>query len=212
MDELGYIVNKYGLDTSQRNPIEIPDTGRTTLAALFSELKYKVGAEIGVERGIYSEVMCKANPGVKLFCVDAWQTYSGYRDHTDINKLGLIYEEAIKRLARYNVEYIKRSSMDALVLIEDGSLDFVYIDANHEWPYVTQDIYYWSKKVRPGGIVSGHDFYESTRTDSKCQVKHAVIGYTNAFRVRPWFVLGLKAKIPGLIRDKSRSWFWVKPE
>jgi hypothetical protein len=68
----------------------------------------------------------------------------------------------------------------------------------------------WSKKVRSGGIVSGHDFYQSTRKDSRCHVMPAVIGYTWAYRIQPWFILGTKAKTPGLVRDTLRSWFWVR--
>jgi hypothetical protein len=38
--------------------------------------------------------------------------------------------------------------MDALNDFEDDSLDFVYIDGNHEFPYVAEDLFHWSKKVR----------------------------------------------------------------
>jgi len=210
MDTLDYILNKYNLDTSRGNPIEIPDTGRTTLASIFHEVGYKVGAEIGVAEGRYSEVICKANPGVKLYCVDAWQVYDGYRDYTDPAKLSPMFNTTRERLKGFDVTYLPMFSMDACKQFENNSLDFVYIDANHEWPYVTQDIYYWNKKVRPGGIISGHDYYRSTRLDSKCHVKSVVNCYTYTFRVAPWFILGTDAKTPGLLRDASRSWFWVK--
>lgn len=207
---LNHICWKYPINLSQHMPIEIPNTGRVTLASLFAELGYTVGAEIGVAEGRYSEVIFKANPGVKLYCIDAWKVYSGYRDYTDQSKLGPMFNTTKERLKGYDVTYIPLFSMDALTHFEDNSLDFVYIDANHEWPYVTQDIYYWSKKIRPGGIIAGHDYYRSTRKDSKCHVKHAVQGYAAAFLIKPWFILGRDAKIPGEIRDNSRSWFWVK--
>jgi len=210
MDELTHILNKYSLDPNQRMPIEIPNVGRVQLAELFAELGYKRGAEIGTEAGTYAEVLCKANPGVRLYCVDVWHTYPGYRDYDGKEaKLTGSFAIAQERLKPYNVDFIKRYSMDACTLFESSSLDFVYIDANHEWPYVTQDIYYWARKVRPGGIVAGHDYYRSNRKDSKCHVKSVVQAYTWAFRVSPWFIMGIDAKIPGTIRDTSRSWFWV---
>jgi hypothetical protein len=39
-----------------------------------------------------------------------------------------------------------------------GELDFVYIDANHEYEHVLEDVRAWAPKVRAGGIVSGHDY------------------------------------------------------
>lgn len=119
-------------------------------------------------------------------------------------------QEAQERLIPYGVTFVEKFSMDALSDFPDESLDFVYIDANHEWPFVTQDIYYWSRKVRVGGIVAGHDFYRSNRRDSKCHVKGAVQGYTFAFRIAPWFLLGRNERIPDEVRETSRSWFWVK--
>jgi hypothetical protein len=81
---------------------------------------------------------------------------------------------------------------------------------------VIDDIYWWSMKVKKGGIVSGHDFYKSARTrQTKCHVWYAVICYTEAKRIRPWFLAGLKgepvdAPPPAINRDRERSWFWVK--
>ena len=210
METLAYILNKYQLVPWKRMPIEIPDVGRATLAALFNELGYKEGAEIGTESGRYAEILCKANPGVKLYCIDAYEDYDGYRDYAGRGEyLASTQWKAMDRLQGHDAHFIIERSMDALAYFDDASLDFVYIDANHEWPYVTQDIYYWHRKVRPGGIVAGHDYYRSTRKDSKCHVKHAVQGYAAAMLIKPWFILGRDAKIPGEIRDTSRSWFWV---
>ena len=49
-------------------PAEIPDCGRDDLPQFFVEMGYKVGAEIGVQEGIYAEEICKA--GLKLYAVD----------------------------------------------------------------------------------------------------------------------------------------------
>ena len=51
--------------------------------------------------------------------------------------------------------------MDAVVDVADESLDFVFIDADHKYVSVCEDIREWSKKVRIGGIVSGHDYYKT---------------------------------------------------
>ena len=104
--------------------------------------------------------------------------------------------------------------MDAVNRFEDNSLDFVYIDANHTEPFVTQDITEWSKKVRPGGVVSGHDYYSGSKDNRGTRffdVIKATHKYTKDNNIKPWFVLGLGERLPGLVKDRSRSWFWVKP-
>lgn len=207
---LDFILHHYHLDPTARTPIEIPDTGRDDLAHLFRKLGFTSGAEIGVEQGVYAEVLCRANPGVMLSCVDAWRAYSGYRDHVSQDKLDGFYQATQARLAPYAVEFVRAFSADAVKEFNDKSLDFVYLDANHELPFVMFDLIEWSKKVRPGGIVAGHDYYQSTRQDTKNHVVYAVDAYVRSYRIKPWFLLGTKAKVDGEVREKSRSFFWVK--
>lgn len=210
MDTLAWIIDKYKLDISQTSPIEIPNVGRDDLAVWFRELGFQTGVEVGTERGVYAEILCKANSTAQLYCVDLWECYTGYRDRKSNKEFVEIYQTAKERLSKYKVEMIREYSMDAVKHFPEDSLDFVYIDANHEYPWVTEDIVHWSKRVRPGGIVAGHDYYRSILKDSKCHVLAAVNGYTYAYRINPWFVLGTQARIPGQARDKSRSWMWVK--
>ena len=208
-DTLAYILNKYGLTIPRRMPIQIPDMGRIELAGLFRELGFKVGVEVGVETGAYSEVLCKANPEAKLYSVDIWQTYKGYRDHLNQEYLDDLYQIARDRLAGYQCELIRKYSMDAVKDFPEESLDFVYIDANHELPYVIDDLVEWSRRVRSGGIVAGHDYKESKELDSRLHVVYAVNAYVSAYRIWPWFLLGTKAQIEGQVRDSPRSWMWV---
>lgn len=234
MNTLDYIIKKYnidpvrsktssmsaetsfrtsnGVDPNEKLPIEIPNVGKKDLANWLHELDFKVGVELGVAEGKYSRRLCKANPQMKIYGIDAYQVYGNYIDYS-AQTLDSLYEHVKKEFAQYpNYELIKEFSMDAVKKFEDNSLDFVYIDANHEDPYVTEDIVEWSKKVKPGGIVSGHDYTQGRAKDKvRYDVIEAVHKYTKDNNIRPWFVLGLSAKIPGIIRDASRSWFWVKP-
>ena len=57
-----------------------------------------------------------------------------------------------------NVKFINDYSSKASEKIEDGSLDLVFIDANHEYDCIKEDIALWTPKVRKGGIISGHDY------------------------------------------------------
>jgi predicted O-methyltransferase YrrM len=49
-------------------------------------------------------------------------------------------------------------SLSAALLMPDASLDFVFIDADHSYHGCSIDIEAWRHKVKPGGILSGHDY------------------------------------------------------
>lgn len=140
---------------------------RITLAKYFGGLGFRFGAEIGVFTGYYSEVLCQAMPGLRLLCIDPW-AWGKYQRHE---------EEALARLAPYDTVIMKTTSEAAAKEVEDSSLDFVYIDAAHDYEHVKQDIELWTPKVRIGGIVSGDDFYEFP--SGKGGVQRAVCEYTS---------------------------------
>lgn len=201
-------------EIKEPNIIEIPNTNRETFAKLLAELNLNVGVEIGVECGIYSETLCKANPNIDLYSVDAWTAYKGYRDHVSQDKLDGFLEITKKRLAPYRATVIKGFSMDVVKQFKDESLDFVYIDGNHEYRATVDDIAEWQKKVRVGGIVSGHDYILRKDNGYLMHVPMAVNGYCESYNIAPLFILGKKTdpKPPEGIRDTARSWFYVKPD
>lgn len=55
---------------------------------------------------------------------------------------------------------IAKPSVEAAQEFEDGSIDFVFIDGDHTYPSVANDLNAWVRKVRPGGIIAGHDYDE----------------------------------------------------
>lgn len=59
---------------------------------------------------------------------------------------------------------VKMKSADALNMFENESIDFIYIDGNHQYNFVKQDIENYFSKIKPGGIIAGHDYdiYQST--------------------------------------------------
>ena len=212
MTTLEYILNKYGIVLDgKKMPVDIPNTDRShSLTGLWKELGFKVGAEIGVEQGIFSKQILEGNPVVKLFCVDAWQAYHGYREHVNQEKLNSFYEITKQRTSGHDCILVRKFSVDAARDFKDGSLDFVYIDANHEFSQVVADLSAWVPKVRIGGIISGHDFLRRKPSGYQVHVVEAVYGYTSAYRVSPWFLLGAKEFKDGELRDRPRSYMWVR--
>ena len=96
--------------------------------------------------------------------------------------------------------------MEAVKDFENEGLDFVYIDGNHDFMHATEDVWEWSKKVRKGGVISGHDYRNDDRHKFYVDVKHVLDGYTKAAKISKWYILGGEREI-----DRDRSWFWIKP-
>jgi len=185
-------------------PFEIPDSSRDDLPQFFVDNGYKIGAEIGVYKGEYMEQLCKV--GLKVFGIDPWLVYNDYRKHPAELPYNELENLTRERLKPYNCVIIKKTSMDALEDIPDGSLDFVYIDSNHSLPYITQDIFGWYKKVKNGGVISGHDYFIDKHNPywiRACHVKYAVDVCAKIFEIDNSYVVG-KGK------DKCPSWMWIK--
>lgn len=211
MNTMQTVVKKYNLGVSGSEfKIEIPNTDRVDLAKLFFELGFKRGVEVGVERAMYSKVLCENNPQLKLYGVDPWEAYQGYREHVSQEKLDGFLEDVKDRMKNFNYEVVRQYSVDASRRFQDESLDFVYIDGNHEFSHVVADICAWYPKVRSGGIVSGHDFIRRRDPLLNMHVIEALEGFMKAYQLKPYFVMGRKDKLPGEKRDNTRSWFFVK--
>ena len=56
------------------------------------------------------------------------------------------------------------TSLEAADLFENNSLDFVYFDTNHSFSYLTQELKKWYPKLKPGGILAGHDYNGPVRS------------------------------------------------
>jgi len=203
------------LPADRNGRVEIPNTKRRQLAEFFRDQGYKVGVEIGVYKGQFTRYLLKE--GAEVYAVDPWREYADYGDpkvHFQARQ-DEIYESARNRLSGYpNCHLVRKTSMEAVKDFKDESIDFVYIDGHHGFKYVTEDIYEWSKKVRVGGVISGHDYgvRVKPRNPYTLQVKFVIDAYTKAFQIKKWYVLGSKEGKEGEFRDQWRSWMWIKEQ
>jgi predicted O-methyltransferase YrrM len=150
--------------------------------------------------------MFQSIPNLLLFCIDIWQPYKGNAWAGSLERNNNHFKTTTERLSKYNAIIMKQMSIDAVKKFKDNSLDFVYIDANHSFDYVMQDLIEWSKKVRVGGIVSGDDYYNFR----KAGVIEAVNAYTSAHKIK----FNLTDPYPNKITDRGSqeqpSYWWVK--
>lgn len=180
--------------------IDISDTTRFSLINIFKDLNFIKGAEIGTDKGLYAEMLLKSIPNLKLYCIDPWKAYEDYKDLTRQNIFDINFRITQKRLEKYNADIIRKTSMEAAGDFGDNSIDFVYIDGNHEYEYVLEDIKKWTKKVKPGGIVSGDDYDWYHKRKLRSDVKDAVTLYVGN-NLKQLFVL---------TKDRAKTWFFIK--
>lgn len=117
--------------------------------------------EIGTHRADFAAAFLQQWKGGTLFCVDPW--VSGYNGGDYVSKGNRLedYQETVRKLLPFSgrANILKCSSMEAVEsgIFKDQSLDFVYIDGNHDPAYFKDDLTKWWWKVRRGGIIAGHD-------------------------------------------------------
>ena len=103
----------------------------------------KTGAELGLWDGAFTEPLLKRHPNLTMYAVDV-EIRPKFRQ--------------VARQYPDRVIVLNRRTVDAAEYVPDGSLDFVFIDADHSYEAVAADIDAWRSKVKPGGILSGHDY------------------------------------------------------
>ena len=203
MDREKFLIDKFKVDISKKAPYFIKLSRWKQIPYLFAEMGLKVGAEIGTEGGKYADCLLRKMPDLFLSCIDCWDSYPGYREKMVDQQAGY-YHKAVERLSKHadRVNLIKGYSMDVVTTFADESLDFVYIDGNHNFQNATNDIAEWSKKVRKGGLVMGHDYTHNNVGYERTDVDYVVDAWTQAHDIKTWFVTEEG--------DRCPTWLWVR--
>jgi predicted O-methyltransferase YrrM len=128
-------------------------------------LKFPSGSkfiEIGSWKGKSSAFMAveiaNSNKNIEFYCVDTWNGSFEHKDSKEIDSLYDIFINNMKPLENY-YKPMRKNSLEAASQFEDESLDFVFIDASHEYEDVKKDIQTWLPKVKKNGVLAGHDYY-----------------------------------------------------
>lgn len=139
------------------------------LSRLLRHRPHAIGAEIGVQAGRTTRHLLRSLPGLRtLYCVDPWQLYPDYeldRVHpADEWPSQRMLDQDRARFMAVETEFpgrivvVSMTSERAAAVVPDDALDFAFIDANHLYDYIRRDLQIWSAKVKPGGVVAGHDY------------------------------------------------------
>ena len=118
------------------------------------------GAELGVFKGDTYLYLLRNCPELTLIGVDLWAAQPQTPGQED--KLGRDFDgflANIRRLTAGNSRaiLIQDWTVNAASQIEDGTLDFIFVDADHSYESVKADLLAWMPKVKEGGWIIGHD-------------------------------------------------------
>lgn len=162
------------------------------------------GVEIGVWHGSFSELILNQSSLSVLYCVDPWQTFSReeYDDGANASQQEQDerYQFTVNRLSKFKDRsvIIRKTSKEAVAEFHDGELDFIWIDGNHGYEYVKEDLNLWWPKMRVGALFSGDDYLFTP--EGKTPVKDAVDEFMREINQK--FYLTTQEKFP--------RWYCIK--
>jgi hypothetical protein len=148
----------------------------------FPERPHLVGAELGVAIGNMSIWLLQYKPSIHMTFVDVRRT-PGWLDN-------------VKSFSEDSYDFYEMPTYEASTMVPDNHFDFVFIDADHSYNAVKQDITDWLPKVKPGGWLCGHDY-----------AKERIQGDRTPFPVKK----AVQELLPDHELDVNDTWFYRKP-
>lgn len=186
------------IDSSDFYNFESKDINGQSLVHLIG--LYLPKNSIGVELGLWcAQTSCliaqKCSNVAKIYGVDFYVPAMNTIENIFIGKKEIEYA---KSLAIHNIEFsgvsekieiIEDFSLNAVNNFNDNSLDFVFWDCPTTYDAVVLDLDAWYKKLKDGGIMSGHDWH---------LIKDIVISFKNT----------VVSKSEIIVNDNV--WAWIK--
>lgn len=136
-----------------------PELYKQAVRQFDSGLFVEVGSWKGRSAAFLGVEIINSGKPIKLYCVDTWK---GSVEHKEMPCIlnDSLYNEFIENTKSLESVIIplKMASLAAAMHFEDNSIDFVFLDASHEYEDIKADIAAWYPKVKSGGIFAGHDY------------------------------------------------------
>lgn len=150
---------------------------RSELGDILQREGKRIGAEVGVQKGFFAnEILSKWTSCEKYILIDPWEHQPHYKDFANKKQAtqNAFLNHTQNLLQKFSdrgteLEYIRNYSTNAHNQIADNSLDWVYIDARHDFQAMTEDLNLFWPKLKVGGIYSGHDFCDADEEPSPAQ-------------------------------------------
>ena len=135
---------------------------RIELINLFEKNRvFNRGLEIGSYKGEYAKEILKKWKG-RLYLLDLWKSVDddSYIDETNCKNYNSIMNACCENIKTFEDRcfMFRADSNDLCDLFPSEYFDFIYIDANHKYDTVLNDMNKWFPKLRKGGVFAGHDY------------------------------------------------------
>jgi predicted O-methyltransferase YrrM len=117
----------------------------------------EIGSWKGKSAAYMAVEIANSQKNINFYCIDTWE---GSIEHQDNENIKELYDVFIKNMNTLNTFFhpIKTTSLQATTMFENESIDFLFLDASHEYNDVKNDISAWLPKIRKKGILAGHDY------------------------------------------------------
>ena len=152
----------------------VEDNTRTQIfAPAIEEAK---DGDIFVEVGVFlggnicrvADMIKNSGKDINLYGVDDFSFHNISYMAKDVSGLTAIgedvnyFEECMRNIknTESDVNIINSDSIEASKKFEDESITFLYLDGDHNRDYVSKELDIWIDKVKTGGTIAGHDFYD----------------------------------------------------
>lgn len=127
----------------------------------------EVGSLFGASAAFLADACAEAGKKIEIDVVDLWDPAWVSTVHQDpiffdlCDQAGGFFAAFEFFTAQYKakLQVHRADSVEVLNKYTDGSLGFVFLDGNHSYEHVLQEISIARTKIRSGGILAGHDFY-----------------------------------------------------
>jgi len=125
----------------------------------------EVGCWLGKSSCYLASKIKESEKKIKLFCVDIWDYtdddpyyFSFKEEHPDL------FQEFQSNISKLGFSKIIKPLQGASAMVSqtfhDESIDFIFLDGNHNSPFIDEDLKFWYPKLKFGGCIAGHDYID----------------------------------------------------
>lgn len=115
--------------------------------------------EIGSYAGESALLFLQSQKIKNLYCIDPWKSGYDVKDGASFSSMKDVERKFDDTISGHSEVFkIKMPSIKASAYFSNETLDMVYLDGNHTYEAVLEDIRYWYPKVKLGGFLAGHDY------------------------------------------------------
>ncbi len=205
LEKVNKILNSELIEKKNNSNDKLKIFHRDDFGRLFNELKLDGrGAEIGVQRGKYSQILRDTWKGKELYLIDRWKYYSGNKDVANVadDEQKKLYISVVERfIDDGSVQIIRKDSVEASKQFPDEYFDWIYLDADHSYKGCLSDLKAWYPKLKKGGVFAGHDYVDGKLFGGNFKVKSAV----------DEFIKDKKVNLYQTEENTLKSWYFIKP-